>query len=166
MNSEKLPSFNGKSFFVLLVGIVGVIAALGLLFFWSCFKFVDTYEMGYNFNKWRGQQIEHIEHTGYIVAIPFVNEVHTVDLRPMQVCLAANGRVLNCKLVKFNPNGLDLFLTWHGRADYNGPGNTTVGIQGCTTQFCEILKVYAYDEHGTQYPFLDIQKNTTDEPKK
>lgn len=151
----------GKPVYVVLSFVAGS-AAIGILFLMLCLKFVDSYEIGYNFNKWRGEKIEQVSHQGYVMAIPFVNEVHTIDLRPMQVCIAANGRVLNCKLVKFNPQGLELFLSWHGRSDYMGPGNTTVGVQGCTTQFCEILKVYAFEEHGIKYPFLEILKDTAE----
>ena len=166
MNDIKMPvSAPGKAL-VWLVGFAIVIACLGLTYFWSCYKYVDSYQLAYSFNKWGNSKIETVNHTGYVKAIPLYNEVHTVDLRPMQVCISANGRVLNCKLVEFNPDGLQTFLSWHGRGDYQGPGNTTVGIQGCTTQFCEILKVYAYDEKGTVYPFLKITKNTTAEAAK
>lgn len=166
MEKVHMPADGFKKFLVVVLGLAIGAAALGLAYFLICYKYVDSYELGYAFNKWEGGKIEQVSHTGYVRAIPLVTEVHTIDLRPMQVCISANGRVLNCKLVQFNPKGLDLFLSWHGRADYAGPGNTTVGIQGCTTQFCEILKVYAYDEKGTDYPFLTIKKNTSDEVAK
>lgn len=149
-----------------VVATIAVAAVfLAFLYWLFCLKFVDSYELGYDFNKWKGDQITLVEKQGYVQAIPFYNEVHTIDLRPMQVCIAANGRVLNCKLVKFNPAGLQLFLAWHGRGDYQGPGNASThaqqgGTQGCATQFCEILKAYAFEGQGTKYPFLDIHKDT------
>ena len=152
--------------FIAFVFVIAVICAiLGGAYFGICYKYVDSYEQAYTFDKWSGGKITQVTHTGYVKAVPLITEAHTIDLRPMQVCISANGRVLNCKLVKFNPAGLDLFLAWHGRDDYKGPGNTTVGIQGCTTQFCEILKVYAFDESGKAYPFLTIEKKTAEAEK-
>ena len=85
----------------------------------------------------------------------------------MQICLNANMRVLNCKLVQFNPDGVDpvtkqkgleLFLSWHGRSNYEGPGNaSSAGTSSTsTTVFSDILKSYAYDGTGKEYPFLKI----------
>lgn len=138
-------------------GLVGLVLFAGI-FFRSCFvNFIDNYEMGYKYDLRTGK-IEVLNRTGYVVTPPVVVKVHTVDLRPMQVCINANQRVLNCKLVQFNPAGLELFLSWHGRDDYEGPGNvggsTTSGYG--TTPFSEILKSYAYDGSGRTYPFLTI----------
>lgn len=166
MNYFQMPtSFFGK-LVVWVIGLAVGLALLLLVYFAACYKYIDSYQLAYAFNKWGGGKITLVEGTGYVKAIPLITEVDTIDLRPMQVCISANGRVLNCKLVEFNPKGLDLFLSWHGRGDYAGPGNTTVGIQGCITKFCEILKVYAYDEKGTDYPFLTIKKNTSVEVTK
>jgi hypothetical protein len=166
MSEETTKSFSIRQVSRWLAIIAVATIVIGVAYFCTCYKFVDSYELGYSFSKWGDSKIERMANTGYVKRIPFYNEVHTIDLRPMQVCLSANGRVLNCKLVEFNPDGLQTFLSWHGRDNYKGPGNTTVGIQGCTTQFCEILKVYAYDEKGTVYSFLKIVKNTTAEASK
>ncbi len=71
----------------------------------------------------------------------------------MQVCINANARVLNCKLVRFNPDGLDLFLSWHGRNDYHGPNTTS------TDNLSPILMSYAFDGSGTEYPFLTVLRD-------
>lgn len=125
-------------------------------------NFVDNYELGYKYDLLEGGKITHLftidtdgdttnfaydglrPQTGYFVTPPFFVKIHTIDLRPMQVCINANSRVLNCKLVRFNPAGLDLFLSWHGRGDY-----TAVTLN-------PILMSYAYDGSGKVYPFLDI----------
>ena len=96
-------SFSMKKFFKVLAGITVGLTMLSIVCFNTCFKFVDSYHLAYNFNKWEGKTIKQINHTGYVLSVPFYNEVTVVDMRPMQVCISANGRVLNCKLVKFNP---------------------------------------------------------------
>src|SRR3989344_302406 len=107
----------------------------------------DNYEIGYQFDS-RDGKITVLNESGYYVTPPLVISVHKIDMRPMQVCINANQRVLNCKLVQFDPSGIELFLSWHGRDNYPGPG------QGGTSIFSEILKSYAYDGSGKNYPFL------------
>ncbi len=79
---------------------------------------VENYELGYIYS-WRTGRITRVAHPGYVSSTPIFNSVHTIDLRPMQVCINANNRTLNCKLVQFNPTGLEAFLAMHGRADYD-----------------------------------------------
>lgn len=112
--------------------------------------YVDNYELGYKFDALSGE-ISTIDHPGYVFAWPLVVSVHTVDLRPMQVCLSANQRTLNCKLVQFNKDGLELFLSWHGRADY-GSANLP-----------EILKIYAYGKNPQDFPFLTVISELKDD---
>ena len=139
-------------------------AAVAVLIFLRIFFFgyVDNYEVGYLFHGLTGQ-IEKLDRKGYISMAPW-DSLGTIDLRPMQVCIAANNRVLNCKLIKFNPDGLMLFLSWHGR---NYASNTTVPENSSTTALAEILKSYAYDGTGKSYPFLTIiREMKTDEVSK
>lgn len=137
-----------------------LVALVGLFIFWTNFvNFVDNYELGYKYDLRTGK-IEMLDRTGYFVTLPFVVKVHAVDLRPMQVCINANQRVLNCKLVQFNSKGLELFLSWHGRNDYAGPGSGN-----STTIFSEILKSYAYEGSGRVYPFLNIIRELKGEEK-
>jgi len=132
-------------------GAILALAIVGLILFRTLFvNFIDNYEVGYKFDARTGE-ITVLKESGYIVTPPFIVRVHTVDLRPMQVCINANQRVLNCKLVKFNPEGLELFLSWHGRNDYDGPGRSAGSVD-----LAEILKSYAYEGAGKTYPFLTI----------
>jgi len=142
-----------------LVGLVAilvfaaVVAAIG----WAtCITLIDSTEVGYSFNKWDGK-VQVIDRPGYVFAWPFVNEVHTIDLQPMQLCLNANQRVLNCKLVQFDKKGLLTFVQWHGRKDYEvrAPGHDGKG-----SELMEILKAYAFEPGGTVYPFLTILNDT------
>lgn len=122
---------------ILLCALPVVSFALFLILF---VNFVDRHEIGYKYDRRTGQIII-LERTGYFITPPFVVNISAIDTRPEQVCINANSRVLNCKLVKFNPKGLELFIKWHGRNASNVP---------------EILKSYAYDGRKRTYPFLDI----------
>lgn len=124
------------------IGVVTIIA-MALIFrvFWV--TRVELHEMGYNFH-WVKGELEVFTNAGWVVRNPIVNSVHTIDLRPMQIVISANQRVLNAKLVKFNPNGLQTFIEWHGR----GAGGMNMP---------EILKCYAFDAaNGTDCPFLEV----------
>lgn len=130
----------------------GILLFLTLIVAGMTLNFVDSYELGYKFDKRTGETTI-LNRTGWFVTPPWLVSVNTVDLRPCQVCINANNRVLNCKLVQFNPEGLQTFLSWHGRNNYE------VGTSTYDTPFSEILKSYAYsgDANGT-YPFLHILK--------
>lgn len=133
--------------------IIGVITLMCLLFGPIVFRagwvtYIDNYELGYSFDTRTGK-IEALDRTGYVITPPFLMKVHTIDLRPMQLCISANKRTLNCKLVKFNPEGLLLFVSWHGRDDYDIDSDLTGSLR-------DILKSYAFDDSGTEYPFLTL----------
>lgn len=141
----KLAGFVVVSFILVVVG--------GIIFFIGWVNFVDNYQMGYKFDTLTGQ-ITVLDDPGYYVTAPIITKVHTVDLRPWQVCINANQRVLNCKLVQFRKDkkGLELFISWHGRKDYEG-GSEVTG------SFTDILKSYAYDGSGKNYPFMTILRD-------
>lgn len=126
---------------------------LALFFRITFVNFVDNYQMGYKFDARTGE-VTILDEVGYYVTWPIIIKIHTVDLRPWQVCINANQRVLNCKLVQFkkNKSGLELFISWHGRKNYEG-GSETTG------SFTDILKSYAYDGRAKGYPFLTILRD-------
>lgn len=130
------------------------------------FTWVDNYHFGYTYYYWSGEK-EAVAHNGYVWSPFYSRAVHTIDLRPMQVCISSIQRVLNCKLVHFDPfvkdpetglPGWELFIKWHGRGDYQGPGTVGSSGVGTSTLFREILMNYAYDGVGRSYPFLVIEK--------
>lgn len=136
----------------IILGSLSIAGLFLLLAFRVLFvNYVDSYELGYKYDTRTGQ-ITQLAKTGYVVTPPFLVEVHTIDLRPMQVCINANARVLNCKLVQFNPEGLQLFLSWHGRDDYDN----IPGAYNEPSKFNQILMSYAYDGTGRVYPFLTV----------
>lgn len=139
-----------KLFVFLAVAVV--LSGFGLIVFRiTCVNFVDNYEIPYKYDRWTGK-IEKLNRTGYIVTPPILVNVHSIDGRPMQVCISAIQRVLNCKLVEFNPAGLKLFLQWHGRNDYTNDGST----RERPTILNQILMAYAYDGSSKSYPFLTV----------
>lgn len=114
------------------------------------YAFVDNYEVGYRFDRRTGQ-VEILNRTGWHQKTPFLVSIGTVDTRPMQVCINANARVLNCKLVRFNPDGMQLFLEWHGRNWYD------------SASLPEILRSYAFDGTARNYPFLTVLRELKNE---
>ena len=114
-------------------------------------NFVDNYEWAYKFDARTGEITVLDSTQGYIITPPFLVRVHTIDMRPFQVTINANNRVLNAKLVQFerNKEGLLLFIAWHGRRDYKTDDYESGG-------FIDIMKSYAYDGAGRNYPFLRI----------
>lgn len=130
---------------LVLTGIGAVVTRVAF------YDFVENYEMAYMFDKSKGEIILLKDdkgrlQTGYVFSYPLINSIHKIDLRPLQVCINANSRVLNCKLVQFNPEGFSTFIEWHGRGDYT------------KFQLEEILKSYAYDTDPSSYSFLTIKK--------
>ena len=130
--------------------------------------YVENYQLGYKFSALDGK-ITVLDRPGYHSRTPWVDSINTVDLRPTQVCINANSRVLNCKLVRFNPDkeheyqGLLTFLSWHGRGDYDisSTSSTEQSVGGLN----DILKSYAYDGNARSYPFLTILRELrADEP--
>lgn len=138
---------------LVIVGIaLGVTLLGGLLFRGLFLDYVDNYEFGYMFDARTGDLYPLLEpdgspKQGYIFSWPIVQSVHTIDTRPMQVCINANSRVLNCKLVQFDPKGLMTFVSWHGRGDYS-----------IEYSLKDIMLSYAYDPSNQSYPFLKILK--------
>lgn len=129
-------------------GIGGIIllALIVALFIRMLFiNFVDNHEFGYRFNALTGEVTE-LNQKGYVWSAPFIVKIHTIDTRPFQVTVSANNRVLNAKLVQFNPAGYRLFIAWHGRDDYD------------QMSLNPILTSYAFDPSQKDYPFLTVLK--------
>jgi hypothetical protein len=135
--SEKLGTFAA-----ILVGI----PVLALLLFRIVFVTnVENYELGFTFDRVTGK-IETVEKQGWVIRTPIRYSVHKIDLRPHQITISANKRVLNAKLVMFKPEGLQTFVEWHGR----DAGDSVDRLE-------EILKCYAFDlADGKDCPFLEV----------
>ena len=154
----------------IITGILVVLIFIGLLIYrYGWWTFVDSYEMGYKFDKATGQTTQ-LTRTGWNRITPFFVEIHTIDTRPVQIRIEANmpgststngvnTRVLNAMLVRFRPEGLMQLLEYHGRMNYD------------QQTLSEILKIYAYEGCATdgyskehlqkKYTFLEIMTTTS-----
>ncbi len=139
-----------KQNFLITLGSLLIAALLGFwIWYGNWVHFVEKHELGYTFSRLDGK-IEALPHTGWVVRSPFKYTVNKIDLRPYQVSITASlgisDRILNAKLVRFNPEGLDTFIAWHGR----GAGSDVTSLK-------EILKCYAFDkQEGRDCPFLTV----------
>jgi len=142
-------------FFAWLIVVFGSLLILAGITRATFFTFVDSYEIGYEFNQQTGK-ITVLPRTGYFVVVPFKTIVHTIDGRPMQVRIESNNRVLNAKLVCFHrcDEGVLQFVQMHGRQDYS------------QQDLAPILMSYAYENYGgyqndkmleKKYKFLEIK---------
>lgn len=141
-----------------------VILFLALMFRVLCVTFIDNYEFGYQYDYASGE-LKEVHKKGYVFAAPWVS-ICTIDLRPMQVCINANSRVLNCKLVEFDTAGWKTFVSWHGRDNYEN--STQQGSNGGGSgKLNDIMLSYAYDGSGKTYPFLHVVRELKpdDQPK-
>lgn len=134
----------------ILIGLL-LVGALILFGLWRAIFVtnVDNYELGFTFDRFSGK-IEKTGEQGWIIRNPIRYSVHVLDLRPYQISLTADisagSRILNAKLVRFNPEGLDTFVEWHGRS----AGDSLHNLK-------EIMKCYAFDkEEGRDCPFITI----------
>ncbi len=115
----------------------------------AVFTYVEVHEFGYTFDARTGETAP-IDHDGYVATWPFLVRVYTIDTRPVQVCITANvsgstttARTLNCKLVRFNPEGFVTWIEYQGAGSYSG------------SELRQTLKAYAYEDAGRDYTFLD-----------
>lgn len=154
------------------IAIVTVVIIIGLVIYrYSFWRFVDSYELGYKFDKVTGQTTA-LTRTGWHRVTPFFTQIHTIDTRPVQIRIEANissstmsstsgvnTRVLNAMLVRFKPEGLMQLLDYHGRMNYD------------QETLSQILKIYAYEGCATdgyskedlqeRYKFLEIMTTTS-----
>ena len=130
--------------------IVSLLVLVGI-FRLTFVDFVDNHQLGYKVDRRTGA-VTKLKDKGYFVTLPFVVKIYTIDLRPMQVCINANNRVLNCKLVQFDTTGFDTFIKWHGVGDY------VVSNPKQTGDLPDILMSYAYDPSRDKIPFLKVAK--------
>lgn len=154
--------------------IVACVLVIGIpVYRYNWWTFVDSYEQGYQFDKSTGRTTV-LTRTGWHRITPFFVEIHTIDMRPVQIRIEANvdgntstdgvnTRVLNAMLVRFRPEGLNQLLEYHGRRNYD------------QSALAQILKIYAYEGCATngynkevlqnKYKFLEIisaTANTSD----
>jgi hypothetical protein len=160
MSTEKLREVVKKSSWleriisaIIIIFVLAIIIAG--LFRLTFVTFVDKHEACFIYDRVSGT-VEIPDRTGYIVRTPILYSVHKLDIRPYQISITANigspgtssvsSRVLNAKLVRFNPKGIPTFIAWHGR----DAGDKLENL-------LEIMKCYAFDkEGGKDCPFITV----------
>lgn len=165
---DNVKRFMGKGLAVLVSTLLlgALVSVVGLVGFRiCCVDKVENYEFAYRWDLHKEGKITPITRidesgkpvmrSGYVVSWPIITKIHTIDLRPMQVCITSIQRVLNCKLVEFDPKGFELFIGWHGRNNYHNTTSSS-GDRHSTSFFNQILMAYAYEGSGKNYPFLRI----------
>jgi len=85
-------------------------------------------------------------------------QISRIDTRPRRICIDCSCRVLNCKLVQFDPQGWREFVDregfewwwWSNRISFNSGGEVTYRGQDW------ILRGYAFE--GGDYSFIKVYK--------
>ena len=140
--------------------VVAIIAAI--IYIGSCFHRVEKHECGFVFNRFTGE-IQPLDRQGWFIRMQPKYTIHAIDCRPYQIRITADTnvgeRILNAKLVRFNPKGIDEFVRCHGR----DAGDDV-------KKLCEIFKCYAFaPDGGVNCPFIEVMsetKPTTQQPEK
>ena len=139
-----------------------VLLIIGIIFLFSSYRIVDVTEFAYKYDLVTGEvsgiwDEDGNPKTGWIWKTPFLEKVHTIETLPYRTCLGEeNTRVLNCKLVQFNPKGWRQFVMWHGRRDYD---HNRKGFSVTDYDLNKILMAYAYSENPSEYKFLEITED-------
>ena len=120
----------------------GVSLALVLAFYCFCLNHVDINEIGVAYNCYSGK-VEVQDHPGFYVTSPFV-QVVTLSTLPHKVSIPSGAVVINTKIVRFKPEGIDEFIRLQGFS------------YGLGQSFDNILMGYAFS--GKAYPFLEIMQ--------
>lgn len=86
---------------------------IGLLLFWIMFiNHVDINEIGVAYNM-RDGKVWIQRHPGFYVTSPLVRVAYLSTL-PMKVAIPSDARVINTKIVRFNPKGVDEYIRMQG----------------------------------------------------
>lgn len=132
------------------VGIgAGVIAVLLFAFYIFCLNHVEINEIGVAYNS-IGGNVWVQDHPGWYVTSPMV-KVTCITTLPMKVTIPSDARVINTKIVRFRPEGIDDFIRLQGFSYSYGENG---GIENT-------LMGYAFS--GKQFSFLEIVQDSGDE---
>lgn len=134
-------------------GLIKLATAMGaiffamLLFYTAFLNHVAINEVGIAYNS-VGGKIWVKSHPGWYLTAPTV-EVATISTLPTKVTIPSEAKVINTKIVRFNPDGIDEFIRLQGFSYFSDQGVENV------------LMGYAFS--GKKYPFLDILQDSGDE---
>jgi len=139
---------------------IGSLLVLGFIILMNSYRFVDVTEFAYKYDLVTGNMSPVVDangdnKTGWIWKTPFIEKINVIETLPYRQCLGGeNVRVLNCVLVRFNPEGWEDFIRDHGRRDYYHNRCNTCSSDDNDLNI--ILMSYAYDETPSQFKYLTI----------
>jgi hypothetical protein len=124
------------------------ILIFGSLLFWIVFlNHVDINEVGIAYNS-IGGKVWVQSKPGWYVTPPTVR-VATITTLPLTVTIASEAKVINTKIVRFNPDGIDEFIRLQGFSYFSNQSIENV------------LLGYAYS--GQKWPFLEVIQESGNE---
>ncbi len=125
---------------------MAILLSAGML----CINSITPPDFAYSVDYWNGGKVSPINQQGIVFTSPFVR-VYKIDTLARQECLKVgdtssndglSSRISNCKLLKFNPAGLNELIARHGAST---DGNIS-----------KILALHAFDTSTTLPPFVEI----------
>lgn len=130
-----------------LVYTAGSILLVGLIFYVLFLNHVEINEVGIYYDSMSGQTWKQTT-PGWYVTSPLTYEVNITTL-PLLVTIPSNAKIINSKMVRFNPDGVEEFIRLQGFG------------WGLHSSLDNILLGYAFS--GREYTFLDIVQTATPE---
>ena len=118
----------------------GAVLVIAFLFYLSFLNHIAINEIGVAYNS-IGGKVWVQGRPGWYVTAPTV-EVAVIPTVPLRVTIPSEAKVINTKIVRFNPKGVDEFIRLQGFSYFSNQG-----IEN-------ILMGYAFS--GQKYPFLDV----------
>lgn len=119
---------------------LGVLILACFIFYCACLNHVGINEVGVAYNS-IGGNVWVQAHPGWYLTSPTV-EVANITTLPMKVAIPSEAKVINTKIVRFNPHGVDEFIRLQGFSYFSDQGMEN------------ILMGYAFS--GKSYPFMDV----------
>lgn len=117
-----------------------VLVVAVLLFYIAFLNHVAINEIGVAYNS-IGGKVWVQDRPGWYFTAPTV-EVAVIPTVPLKITIPSEAKVINTKIVRFNPRGVDEFIRLQGFSYFSNQG-----IEN-------ILMGYAFS--GQKYPFMDI----------
>ena len=122
-----------------LIG-AGIFLTIVLMFYCLFLNHISINEVGIAYNS-IGGKIWIQSRPGWYLTAPTV-DVATITTLPMKITIPSEAKVINTKIVRFNPAGIDEFIRMQGFSYYSNQGLENIFLG------------YAFS--GQKYPFLDI----------
>jgi hypothetical protein len=129
-----------------LIGL-GIVLTLALSFYCLFLNHININEVGVAYNSIGGKVWVQQRPGWYLTS--FTVRVAVIPTIPFKVSIPSEANVINTKIVRFNPAGIDEFVRLQGFSYFSDQS-----IQN-------ILMGYAFS--GKSYPFLDILQTTGEE---